>query len=53
MGGAPSGAILAMNRWAIRILGIIVVLMLFLLMVQMLNTYKRMVDSQEHTSTSR
>jgi hypothetical protein len=37
-----------MSRWTVRILGIIVLLVLFLMMFQMLNTLKRMAASQEH-----
>lgn len=39
-----------MNRWAIRILGLLMLLVLLLVMTQMLNTLKRMADSQEHTA---
>ena len=42
-----------MSRWTVRILGIIVLLVLFLMMFQMLNTLKRMAQSQEHTAPSR
>ncbi len=39
-----------MSRWTVRILGIVVLLVLFLMMFQMLNTLKRMADSQERTA---
>ncbi|MFL6244977.1 MAG: hypothetical protein ACJ74H_03055 [Thermoanaerobaculia bacterium] len=39
-----------MSRWTIRILGILVVLMLFLVMFQMLNTLKRMAETQQQTA---
>jgi hypothetical protein len=35
-----------MSRWAIRIIGIVVLLILFLTMFQMLNTLKRLAQKQ-------
>jgi hypothetical protein len=42
-----------MNRWAVRIMGIVMVLILFLVMFQMLNTLKRMADSQQQSAPAR
>ena len=42
-----------MSRWAMRILGIVMVLILFLVMFQMLNTLKRMAESQQQTAPAR
>ena len=39
-----------MSRWTVRIVGIIVLLTLFITMFQMLNTLKRMQQSQEQTA---
>jgi uncharacterized integral membrane protein len=39
-----------MSRWTIRIVGILVLLILFLTMFQMLNTLKRLAQSQEQSS---
>jgi hypothetical protein len=42
-----------MNRWAVRIMGLLMVLILFLVMFQMLNTLKRLADSQQQTAPAR
>jgi hypothetical protein len=47
MDRTPPGAIHPMSRWTVRIIGIVMLLILFLVMFQMLNTLKRMADRQE------
>ena len=42
-----------MNRWAVRIIGIVMLLVLFVVMFQMLNTLRRMVESQVRTAPAR
>lgn len=42
-----------MSRWTIRILGIAMLLILFLVMFQMLNTLKRIAERQEQTAPAR
>lgn len=42
-----------MSRWTVRIIGIIVLVILFMTMFQMLNTLKRMAQSQEQTAPTR
>jgi hypothetical protein len=50
MGRAPPGAIHAMSRWTIRIFGILLLLMLFLVMGQMMKTLKMMQQEQEQSA---
>jgi hypothetical protein len=42
-----------MSRWAIRIFGIVMLLILFVVLFQMLNTLKRMAEQQEQTAPAR
>ena len=42
-----------MNRWAVRIIGIVMLLVLFVVMFQMLNTLRRLAESQEQTAPAR
>ena len=42
-----------MSRWTIRILGIAMLLILFLVMFQLLNTLKRFAERQEQTAPAR
>ena len=42
-----------MNRWTVRILGIVMLLVLFVIMFQMLNTLRRIAATQQQTAPSR
>ncbi len=42
-----------MSRWTIRIFGIVMLLILFVVLFQMLNTLKRMAEQQEQTAPAR
>ena len=39
-----------MNRWVIRLVGIMVLLVLFMMMIQMLNTLQRLAATQQQSA---
>lgn len=42
-----------MSRWTIRIVGILLLVVLFLVLFQTMNTLQKMQQTQEHTAPSR